>query len=366
MARYRCSVCGYEYDEQQLGQDWSGLADDWTCPVCGAAKSEFQATSPSPAAAGEPASTGSSRFGQAVLAHRIFGYAFLAFYILLVVQMVPRLWTYQIEFPARTAVHIALGMGVGAALLLKLSIVRFFRKMEASLVPQLGTSILVASIVLIGISVPPALREAFARGGLFNEENRERVRTLLAQAGLDMAQCESFASTSSLRAGQKILRQDCIECHDLRTVLARPRTPANWRQTVRRMVDRTMFDDRLSEDEQWQVTAYLIALSPQLQKSTQQFREQQDRRQDSKEAAQAVATGPSHADAYEPKAAKALFESKCAQCHPLSLVSLAKPDSKEKAHELVQRMVNEGMEATEHELAQIIQYITETYARSAE
>ena len=50
MAKYECSVCGYVYDPE-LGDPDSGikpgtpfeeLPDDWVCPVCGAAKSEFE------------------------------------------------------------------------------------------------------------------------------------------------------------------------------------------------------------------------------------------------------------------------------------------------------------------------------------
>ncbi|AGB02969.1 thiamine pyrophosphate-dependent enzyme [Methanoregula formicica] len=49
MTTWRCSVCGYLYDEAAgipsagiaAGTPFSGLPDDWTCPVCGAAKSVF-------------------------------------------------------------------------------------------------------------------------------------------------------------------------------------------------------------------------------------------------------------------------------------------------------------------------------------
>ncbi len=41
MARYKCSVCGYVYDEQKEGQPWRELAEDWACPACGSAKSLF-------------------------------------------------------------------------------------------------------------------------------------------------------------------------------------------------------------------------------------------------------------------------------------------------------------------------------------
>ena len=50
LARYKCSVCGYIYDPEKgdpesdtpPGTAFEDLPDDWTCPVCGAAKSEFE------------------------------------------------------------------------------------------------------------------------------------------------------------------------------------------------------------------------------------------------------------------------------------------------------------------------------------
>jgi len=43
MARYRCPVCGYEYDEEKgdqhegfpPGTPWSEVPDEWHCPDCG-------------------------------------------------------------------------------------------------------------------------------------------------------------------------------------------------------------------------------------------------------------------------------------------------------------------------------------------
>ena len=50
MKQYICSVCGYVYDEAAGAPDdginpgtlWADLPEDWTCPLCGAAKSEFE------------------------------------------------------------------------------------------------------------------------------------------------------------------------------------------------------------------------------------------------------------------------------------------------------------------------------------
>ena len=38
--RYVCSVCGYVYDETR-NQAWENLPDDWRCPLCGAARTDF-------------------------------------------------------------------------------------------------------------------------------------------------------------------------------------------------------------------------------------------------------------------------------------------------------------------------------------
>jgi len=41
MARFRCTVCNYVYDENKEGRKFSDLPDSWRCPVCGAPKSAF-------------------------------------------------------------------------------------------------------------------------------------------------------------------------------------------------------------------------------------------------------------------------------------------------------------------------------------
>jgi rubredoxin len=50
MAKYECTVCGYIYDPAvgdpdsniPPGTSFEKLPDDWVCPMCGAAKSEFK------------------------------------------------------------------------------------------------------------------------------------------------------------------------------------------------------------------------------------------------------------------------------------------------------------------------------------
>ena len=42
MAKWKCIVCGYIYDEDAEGTKFEDLPDDWECPMCGAPKSEFE------------------------------------------------------------------------------------------------------------------------------------------------------------------------------------------------------------------------------------------------------------------------------------------------------------------------------------
>ena len=41
MGKYRCRICQYIYNEKTEGVFFDDLPMDWTCPVCGAAKAEF-------------------------------------------------------------------------------------------------------------------------------------------------------------------------------------------------------------------------------------------------------------------------------------------------------------------------------------
>ncbi len=58
--KYRCSICGYVYDEANEGISFADLPDSWQCPLCGAPKSAFEpleeeVAPPTPAPAKETA-----------------------------------------------------------------------------------------------------------------------------------------------------------------------------------------------------------------------------------------------------------------------------------------------------------------------
>jgi pyruvate oxidase len=61
MARYRCTVCNYVYDDEKDGKKFSDLPKEWVCPVCGAPKSSFVLL-----AEGAPATAGPTKAGKTV------------------------------------------------------------------------------------------------------------------------------------------------------------------------------------------------------------------------------------------------------------------------------------------------------------
>lgn len=305
-----------------------------------------------------------------MLLHRLIGYAYGIIYIVFMSQMMPRLWSYQVEFPARTVMHLTLGMAIGVLLVVKISIVRWFKHLESTLVPFLGTVLFVCTFLLIGLSVPFALKERLlergAKGGTaFSAENVERVKLLLPKAGLpDGAKPEELATVASLKQGREVLLSKCVQCHDLRTVLLKPRTPDNWVQTVARMAERSVFSP-LSDEEQWRVATYLIAISPELQRG---FREKKAMEREAAKAQQAVAAMATPENqialkAFDVNLARRTFEETCTQCHSTKNVERKPPASVDEARALVARMVENGLDARQEELEHVVFYLAKTYVK---
>jgi len=42
MAKYKCKVCEFIYDEEKEDEKFSELPEDWLCPLCGATKNHFE------------------------------------------------------------------------------------------------------------------------------------------------------------------------------------------------------------------------------------------------------------------------------------------------------------------------------------
>ncbi len=324
--------------------------------------------------------------------HRAIGYAYLILYIFMMWHMVPRLWNYQVELPPRTVAHLMLGITIGVLLLVKISILRFFRHFEEAM-PYIGTALLICTYLLIGLSIPFTLRESTLR--VFSDASIERTHTRLQMAGLPPdAPLDKLATRRKLREGQDVLLKKCVQCHDLRTILARPRTPPDWVRTVDRMAIKPMVGEPISLEDQWTVSAYLIAITPELQVSAKEQRRQRMQASQAQNAL-AVLTNPDEVvdevivnpdevivnpdeeivnpdevgetdetpveDAYDPEAARELFEITCSLCHDLSDVDNVPPTSEEETTELIARMIDNGLFLEEEDIKIIARYMNETY-----
>ena len=95
-----------------------------------------------------------------------------------------------------------------------------------------------------------------------------------------------LASKRKLREGQHVLQRKCVVCHDLRTILVKPRTPTDWVRLVNRMAIKPMIGEPIHQEEEWTVSAYLIAITPDIQVSVREQRQEQMRVDEAKEAAQ--------------------------------------------------------------------------------
>ena len=318
--------------------------------------------------------------------HRVLGYIYVVLYVVMMFEMVPRMMNYQVEWPARTVAHMIFGMSLGVVLLVKLMILRWFRHFEEWM-PVLGTLLLILTLMLSALSMPHAFREMAlasdaAGGDVYGDDNRARVARVLQGAGLPPeADLEELASVEALQRGRVVLLRKCVLCHDLKTILVRPRSPADWVRTVERMALKPAFGEPITEVEQWQSSAYLVAISREIQKSA---RERRQGAMDKVESQQAMAAAtaevlpgatagdaagataggaaPVAPAAIDEKQAQQTYENICAQCHELSEVDKAPPTTAEEVAAVIKRMIDDNdMQAEKRELELIEWYMTKKF-----
>ena len=302
--------------------------------------------------------------------HRILGFFYVALYLVMMSEMVPRMWHYQVEWPARTVAHMMFGMGIGIVLLIKLAILRFYRHFEEWM-PVLGTMLLTFTLLLSALSMPHAFREMIlardaAGGDVYGEENRARVAKLLPQAGLpETARLVELSTIESLQAGRQVLLSKCVICHDLKTILTRPRSPADWVNTVERMALKPAFAEPITELEEAQASAYLIAISRELQKSARERRQAQVEKRTAQQALTPSAPGAAPA-AVDEKQAQQTYETICSQCHELADIDNNPPKTAAEVAAVIKRMIDDNdLKAEKPELDQIEWYMTKKFAAAA-
>jgi len=293
--------------------------------------------------------------------HRGIGYAYAIIYVIMMVKMVPRLWQYQIEFPPRTVAHIMLGVSIGVILVIKISIIRWFRHFEEWM-PTLGVSLLLCTVLLTALSVPNVLKERTLAASV-SVKSQARIERLLTRLDLpEEPNAAQLASPPWLTAGRDVLLDECVFCHDLKTAIARPRPPGDWLRTVRRMQDKPTLGPIIDDREALAVTAYLVAITPDLQRSAREKRTEKVAESESLKALE-VSKATDASAPVDMAAAKELYMDECSLCHGLEDVEEAPPRNVTELDDMIERMITNGMELEAEDLAAIRGYLKATYIK---
>lgn len=303
--------------------------------------------------------------------HRGMGFAYLIIYVVLMVEMIPRLWNYQFELPARTIMHATMGIMIGVLLIAKISVIRWFQHFGKSL-PALGLGLLVCTMVLGTLSLPFALR-AHDFGSATTPKNLERVRRVLKsvpfeEKGIDT---DSLATEAAFKKGLGVLTTKCVSCHDMREIMSRPRTGKDWYKVVKRMVKKPMVGEPIHGHEIPPVTAYLIAITPDLQRA---FEMTKDRKKEKKamvaglQKAQPV-TELVAAPAVDEGKVEALLTEKCTECHdPVSekFTEHGKDDRAGWVGVVSEMMDDQGADIDTNQALMIIDYLVAKHGKPVE
>lgn len=296
--------------------------------------------------------------------HALAGYSYGVIYVVMMYFMLPRLWEYQYELPSRTVFHAVLAIVIGVLLISKIMILLFFRHFEESM-PLYGFGLLVCTVAMTMLSVPYALRAHDLDGRTSDPGNVQRVQRLLAEIEMDPpADVAALTTEKAFERGREVLVRKCITCHDMRTILATPRTAKGWYTVNARMLDKpAVFGERLEPDDIGIVTAYLVAITPEIQESAKQKREQNrmvlartDAMIDAVHDAEPVGAG-----AIDRDAAESLLQVKCVDCHEMDEVEAHGGDDIAGWRSVIASMVEEGTELTEEEASLLTIYLAMKY-----
>ncbi len=234
--------------------------------------------------------------------------------------MIPRLWEYQVELPARTIIHATAAVILGVLLITKIVILKFFRYFEEAM-PQLGLGILLCTVLISFLSIPHAVRGTGLLSVSLDAESRARVTRVLSDIKFEEpVKVEELISDVGLKRGRDVLGQECVKCHDMRTILAKPRSGANWYRVIVRMLEKpSIFEKPLNPKDVPYVTAFMVSITPDIQESRKQKIAQAGDAKiaESNMDAQLVESTEAEMKVPElpPAQAKVLYEKRCIDCH---------------------------------------------------
>ena len=162
--------------------------------------------------------------------HRVLGYVFVLTYAVLLFEMVPRIWEFR-EATASSVVHGALGVVVGVLLVIKIAVIRRFRRFGNRL-PWIGGALAVTTLIVAGLGIVPAWR----------------VLRPLAPLSPELAR------------GRDVVSARCNQCHGASTIASEREDARKWDRITRQMqrFSRTIpGKEPISEEERILAAAYL-------------------------------------------------------------------------------------------------------------
>jgi cytochrome c5 len=299
--------------------------------------------------------------------HRWVGIAFTVIYVVMMWNMLPRLWEYQVELPARTVIHAVAAIVLGVLLATKLIILRWFRHFEESM-PALGFGIMTCTILLATLSVPFAARAQGLGIDVFTDENTARVEGLLASVEMpDDVDRAALVNREGLMRGRRVLVDECTRCHDMRTILAKPRTADAWYDVNERMAEKpSVFGRPIDAADVPFVTAYLVAITPEIQESrqlaSQQARDRAEKLGEAPVVAVSTIATPA-AQALDKGKAKTLLQDNCTQCHELDEIIEHGGDDALGWAKVTRAMIDEGAELDQPTAHAIVQLLATEYPK---
>jgi mono/diheme cytochrome c family protein len=308
--------------------------------------------------------------------HRFLGLAYVLIYVVLMIEMVPRLWEYQVEFPSRTVMHICMGIIIGVLLIAKIAVIRWFQHFGKSL-PTMGLMILMCTLILGTLSIPYAIK-AHDFGDIMSAKNIERVGRSLKNipdasfpGTIDKT---ALLTEESMDHGRSVLVDKCVVCHDLRSILKKPKSGKQWLNTVLRMQKLpSMGSVRILDKDIGPVTSWLIAINPSLQEKKKADKANKKEERKAVEQAQnaAKSTGsdglPTEGEAkdtYDDAAAEDLVRTKCTECHEMDDIETYGGTDREGWGKVIVDMVEEGGEFTADEIKTMLEWLVRHHGKT--
>jgi len=135
-------------------------------------------------------------------AHRALGYAFVLIYLLLLSQMVPRLWRFEAAAWTPTAIaHAAAGLAILPILISKVAILRIWQRHGKKL-PVFGSGLAALALVSLGLVAPQFLKVA-----------------------------------SGSEPGKSLVGERCYSCHASSRILSEDGDARDWLKTLEDMTE---------------------------------------------------------------------------------------------------------------------------------